>query len=175
MSAFCQWLLNEPGNTTPPSAIVLQGDPRVVNDQLVGSIAQYLNEYDDDAEGLWLSAGNELIKRITADPSSRRLLGMKDLASPDLAGSAQERMLTLAELARHGHLVFRAPGQGVRELNNSSLFHAGIGSLDQIQSPCHIIVDPTMMAIPCIPQMIADVFLEWASCNQRLEKRRIEA
>lgn len=175
MSTFCQWLLQDPGNSVPPSAIILQGDPSVVNDKLVESISQYLNEYDDDAQGMWLGAGNELLKRITADPSSRRLLKLPDCVSPDMAHSNQEFLRTLTTLTRRGHLVFRAPDNGEVLFDDPRLFHAGIGSRDQIERPCHIVVDPQMMAIPCIPQMVADVFLEWANCTQRLERQRIGA
>jgi len=170
MQTFCQWLLSDANGKLPPSAIVLQGDPSFVNDRLVGEISQYLNEYDDDADGPWLNASSELIQRIAADPSSRRLLGMADLTSPDEAKSPAEYLRTLNALTKRGHLVFRDPGEADHTIEHPRVFRAGVGGREQVKGRCHIIIDPSMMSAECVPQVIADVFLEWVHCDERHER-----
>ena len=167
MSAFCQWLLNEPDSKTPPSAIVLHGSPSRVNDSLVNEIAQYLNEYDDEADGLWLNATQELALKIARDPSSRRLLGMPDLSAQEEAETPQEFLQTLQSLIQRGHLVFKAPANDLDLPKSSRAFHAGVGAYHEITTRCHIIIDPEMVDLKCLPQIIADVFLEWAHCDER--------
>lgn len=167
MSLFCQWLLNEPEGNTPPTAIVLHGDPVHVNDTLINEISQYLNEYDDEADGLWLNATTELISKVATDPNSRRLLGMQDIADQDQANTPREFLSTLHTLIERGHLVFQAPGGGIGPIETSRAFHAGVGRCHDMTTRCHIIIDPEMVASKCVPQIIADVFLEWAHCDER--------
>ena len=76
LSTFHQWLLAEPTGPAPARTIILHGDFSVFSDRLIEEIATYLNEYDDDGAGRWLSATSELVRQISENPNLRQLLGL---------------------------------------------------------------------------------------------------
>ncbi len=161
MSIFCQWLLAESTGQIPACAIAIHGSTCEASDRIIHEIAQYLNEYDDEAEGLWLGATRELIGKITEDPSNRRLLGLPDLKDPSDAKSPEEISKTIRALSQKGHMIFRYPDQPVGELSPTHTFHAGVGNHSSVSAPCHIIIDPDLIPSKAIPHIIGDVFLEW--------------
>ena len=162
ISLFCQWLLAESTGQKPACTVVLHGDPATANDSLVIAITDYLNEYDDDADGLWLNATEELIHKITEDPSHLRLLGI----DPALSQPANATEAVLSALSKRGHMVCLSPAHvgASREFPNT--FHVGISS-KPIKERCHITLDPQLIQSECLPQIIGDVFLEWMNTNQR--------
>ncbi len=160
MSAFCQWLLAEP-SATPACAIVLHGEREDTLNPIIDGIAQYLNEYDGEADGFWLSATDELIQKAASDPGNRRLLGLEDLNDPDEAASKEQIKQAIRALGRKGHLVFRCPEEPGTDLTPGQAFHAGIGNHLSIKTPCHLTIDPALVSPGSIPHIIGDVFLEW--------------
>lgn len=172
MSVFCQWLLADTPTDAPACAIVLHGHKDDANNTLIENLAQYLNEYDEEADGLWLSATDELIRKASSDPSNRRLLGLPDLADPDDACRQEEIIKSLKALGKKGHLVFRCPQEPGTDLTPGRAFHAGIGNHLTIKTPCHICVDPALMPNASIPHIIGDVFLEWFLGSEPLPQDR---
>ena len=173
MSVFHQWLLAGPACNRPRSTIIVHiADGRHCG-QLIREIADYLNEYDADAEGRWLAATPDLVEKITRDPNHRRMLGLQENPSSDPEGSAIEHLNTLGVLGQRGHVVFRAPGVSDDSLHLSNAFHAGVGRAWEIPNKCHLILDPELMGRPCIAHVIGDVFLEWLHCED-LSSQSIE-
>ena len=161
MSVFCQWLLADTSGQIPACAIAIHGTASECSDKIIHEIAQYLNEYDDEADGLWLGATEELIAKVAEDPSNRRLLGLADLSDPRDAKSKIEISKAIKALSQKGHMIFRYPDELIDELTSSQTFHAGVGNHASVSAPCHITVDPDLIPSKAIPHIIGDVFLEW--------------
>lgn len=167
MSVFHQWLLADPASQTSACAIILHGDGALTDDHLIREITSYLNEYDDDGDGRWLPATEELVEKIASDHSHRRLLGMDENGLPGEDGSRTEFRKTLTALGQRGHVVFRSPEVPHQELELANTFHAGIGRGPAIPEKCHVILDPDLMDGKCLAHIIGDVFLEWLHCEMR--------
>ena len=165
LSVFHQWLLAEPASKASACAIILHGHDSQPFNRLILEIADYLNEYDDDGDGRWLPATEELVDKISQDANHRQLLGMEDQdGSTDPANEFQK---TLSALGQRGHVVFRSPGVPEDQLDLANTFHAGIGETGEIREKCHIILNPSLMDQKCIAHIIGDVFLEWLHCEMR--------
>jgi hypothetical protein len=167
MSVFHQWLLADPASQTSACAIVLHGDDTWTHDHLIREITDYLNEYDDDGDGRWLPASDELIAKISRDPNHRRLLGMDGCEIGGNNDSRDEFLKTLAALGQRGHVVLRSPGVSDEALQLANTFHAGIGSAGTVTGKCHVILNPDLMDHKCIAHIVGDVFLEWLHCEMR--------
>lgn len=167
MSVFHQWLLADPASQTSACAIILHGDKSFTDDHMIRDITDYLNEYDDDGDGRWLPATEELVLKISRDTSHRRLLGMEENGAPEPDDSRAEFRKTLTALGQRGHVVFHSPGVPDRDLSLANTFHAGVGSGPVIAEKCHVILDPDLMDPKCIAHIIGDVFLEWLHCETR--------
>jgi hypothetical protein len=168
MSVFHQWLLADPASQTSACAIILHGDDSWADVRLIREITDYLNEYDDDGDGRWLPATEELISKISRDPNHRRLLGME---CSELAGDEDpqaEFRKTLSALGQRGHVVLRSPGISDESLSLANTFHAGV-AIDSraIREKCHVILNPELMDRKCVAHVIGDVFLEWLHCETR--------
>ena len=161
MSVFHQWLLADPASKVSACAIIIHGDDARASSRLILDIAQYLNEYDDDGDGRWLPAGDDLVGKIARDANHRRLLGLAE----DGDSSPEECRKILSALGKRGHVVFHWPGVGDEQLGLTNTFHAGVGH--GIQDRCHIIVDPELMDTRCVARVIGDVFLEWLHSEVR--------
>jgi hypothetical protein len=159
MSMFHQWLLAEPASIPPACAIILHISDSRPCELLIQEITDYLNEYDDDAEGRWLPAPPELVEKVARDPSHRRLLGLGE--SPLEKPSVDEFLKTLTALGQRGRVVFRSPGVTDENLKLANAFHAGVGADGEISEVCHLILNPELMDQKCIAHVIGDVFLEW--------------
>lgn len=176
LSVFCQWLLAEPTSPVATCAITIHGDESAATDLLINEIAEYLNEYDEEADGLWLSATDELVEKVAEDPSNRRLLGLPDLAPGESSDQPEQFIAALEALSKKGHMVFRWPKHDWNSPSPSRTFHAGVGTCQSVQNRCHIIVDPELVARSSIAHIIGDVFLEWmlakSSSQQPLQSLR---
>lgn len=165
LSVFHQWLLAEPSSKTSACAIILHFDGQKSGGNLIPEVAAYLNEYDDDGDGRWLPATDELVSKISQDANHRQLLGMDEL--DENADATAEFHKTLSALGQRGHVVFRSRCVTVEELDLENTFHAGIGKPEDIKQPCHIILNPTLLDAKSIAPIIGDVFLEWLHCESR--------
>lgn len=159
MSVFHQWLLAEPPGIAPACAIILHIPDSRPCELLIQEISDYLNEYDDDGEGSWLPATPELVGKVSRDQNHRRLLGMSE--NPANQAEESELLKTLAALGQRGHVVLRAPSLPNEDLKLANTFHAGVGTVGEIQDECHLILNPELMDQKCIAHVIGDVFLEW--------------
>lgn len=159
MSVFHQWLLADPSSASPACAIILHIPGSRPCELLIQEISDYLNEYDDEAEGRWLPATPELVGKVARDPNHRRLLGMSE--NPTGPQDETELHKTLAALGQRGHVVFRAPGVPGEGIKLSNTFHAGVGAAGEIHDECHLIINPDLMDQKCVAHVIGDVFLEW--------------
>jgi len=162
-SAFHQWLLVEPATSASARAIVLHVDAFLPGTFLIQGIADYLNEYDDDADGTWLPATGELIAKVSADENSRQLLGIPENVHEGAAGQLQ----TLAALGKRGRVVFQSPAASPPDLGGMKSFRAGIGAAPNKFKDCHLVLNPDLIDQKSIAHIIGDVFLEWLHCDFR--------
>ncbi len=161
LSIFHQWLLAEPVGPASARAIILHGDSPAFTEHFIGEIADYLNEYDDDGAGHWLSATPGLVSQISDNPDLRRLLGMRE-DCPDCAPHSPCGIRkTLTALGQRGHVIFQSLIPPGKELDLPGAFHAGIGSTIKSAGKCHLVVNSDLMDRSSIAHIIGDVFLEW--------------
>jgi hypothetical protein len=161
MSVFHQWLLADPASKAPACAIILHGEGSWPCGRMIQEIAEYLNEYDDEVDGSWLPATNELVEKIARDPNHRSLLGMAEEFGDSDSDFRSEFLKTLTALGRRGHVVFSSPGVSDHELELINTFHAGIDKARKIKEPCHLILNPDLIEPKCLAYIVGDVFLEW--------------
>ena len=168
VSEFCQWLLQDNSPKARLTSIVLHGSPEVITDTLLEDISRYLNEYDDQANGCWLGTSRELLGAIAADSNLTRMMdlggccGCQGGCCSKAAPSDNQKQATILKaLAARGHLVLRSPGEDLDLPAQTRTFHAGIGNREDISHRCHITVNPDMIETGRLPQILADVYLEW--------------
>jgi hypothetical protein len=166
ISVFHQWLLADPASKASACAIILHCDDAFPYRRIIHDLAAYLNEYDDDGDGLWLPACPDLVQKIARDPNHRRLLGMHETLPQSGDCPQTEYRSTLAGLGQRGHVVFRSPATAA-DLHLANSFHAGIGCPRKIREKCHLFLDSELMEQKCIAHIIGDVFLEWFHCEMR--------
>lgn len=167
ISVFHQWLLADPTNQASACAIILHCDDSEPYSHLIQDIADYLNEYDDESDGLWLPATPDLVQKITRDPNHRRLLGMEDIAPDSISDPQAEYRHTLTGLGQRGHVVFRSPGPAAENPPLANTFHASVGRTPKIKEKCHLFLNSALIDQKCIAHIIGDVFLEWLHCEMR--------
>jgi hypothetical protein len=161
LSTFHQWLLAEPAGPVPARTIILHGDSTVFSDRLIEEIATYLNEYDDDGAGRWLSATSDLVLQISQNQDLRQLLGMTESCQSCPPESACGLRKTLTSLGQRGHVIFRSVAPPAKALDLPESFHAGIGNGLGPTRKCHLVLNPDLMDPGSIAHIIGDVFLEW--------------
>ncbi|MCX6876193.1 MAG: hypothetical protein NTW21_20660 [Verrucomicrobia bacterium] len=167
ISLFHQWLLAAAPASPVACSIVLHGTPVAISTRLASGIAAYLNEYDDDGDGRWLAVPPELVPLIADDPGHRHLLGLEDESEHYLPTSPFGIQRALAALAVRGHIVLDSPLASAATRGLKNVFHVGIGLPPDSLAECHIILNPGLFQIPCLPQIVGDVFLEWLNYQDR--------
>ena len=169
VSEFCQWLLQDNSPKARLTSIALHGNTETISDALVEEISRYLNEYDDEAVGCWLGVGDNLLKAIAADSNLTQLMDMGGCCGcqggccgKSDQSEEQKKATIIKALSSRGHLVFRAPSGPLNLPLQTQVFHAGIGGRDDVLKRCHITVNPEMIESGRLPQIVADVYLEWS-------------
>ena len=169
VSEFCQWLLQ---NNTPNArlgCIVLHSEAGLAVPTLVEEISRYLNEYDDEAGGCWLGVSSGLLEAIGTDPHLTQWMDLggccgcsRGCCSQADQSDEQKWASILKALGKRGRLVFHAPTVTPYLPAQARAFHVGIGRRNEIASRCHITLDPEMIETGRLPQIVADVYLEWS-------------
>lgn len=161
LSAFHHWLLDgKPDLLGHFRVIVLHGTAALP--EIAGTIAHYLNEYDDQADGHWLAPSAQLIDVIAADPAQRRLLGVDqpcDKCPP--TGPCGLRKV-IKGLALHGHVVLDSIHAASATETLEGIFQV---SLNGQHKNCHMHLNAERFDQRCLAPIIADVYLEWIRCN----------
>jgi hypothetical protein len=167
ITLFHQWLLAAAPESPVACAIVLHGTPATLSPRLSSGIVSYLNEYDDDGDGRWLAVQPDLVPLIADDPSHRHLLGLEDEAGPYQPTNPFGIQRALAALAARGHVVLDSPLASAATRGLKNVFHVGIGLPPDSLAECHIILNPGLLQVSCLPQIVGDVFLEWLNSQGR--------
>lgn len=157
LSEFHRWLLRDPEQApTSKRCIVLHGSKDWP--QLTRRVASYLNEFDDDAQGLWIGINEELLQLIANDPAQRRILGLEDCCAKCPPTGACGLRKVLKRCAEHGCVVMDSihSGQATKEL--AHVFHAAVG---EVLWPCHLRIEASLFLPRSIAPMVSDVFLDW--------------
>ena len=167
IALFHQWLLATAPESLVACSIVLHGTPPPLSQRLCAGIAAYLNEYDDAGDGRWLALQPDLVPLIAEDPRRRHLLGLEEEADQHRPSQPIGVQRTLAALAARGHVVLDSPLASAATRGLKNVFHVGIGLPPDSLSECHIILNPGLFQITCLPQIVGDVFLEWLNSQSR--------
>ena len=167
IALFHQWLLTAAPGSPAACSIVLHGTPPPLSPRLCAGIAAYLNEYDDAGDGRWLALQPDLVPMIVEDPRHRHLLGLEDEAEPSQPSQPFGIQRALAALAVRGHVVLDSPLASAATRGLKNVFHVGIGLPPDCLAECHIILNPGLFQITCLPQIVGDVFLEWLNAQGR--------
>jgi hypothetical protein len=161
ITSFKQWLRAAAPETATACSIVLHGTPAALGPRLAIGIAAYLNEYDDDGDGRWLAVPPDLVPLIADDPGHRHLLGLEDSTEHYLPTSPYGVQKALAAMAALGHVVLDSPLAAAATCRLKNVFHVGLGLPPDSLTECHIILNPALFHVSCLPQIVGDVFLEW--------------
>jgi len=167
IAQFHQWLLAAATASPTACSIVLHGTPPHLCPRLCSNIALYLNEYDDDGDGRWLALQPDLLPLIVEDSRHHHLLGIQEDVSSNRPSQPFGVQLALTALAARGHLVLDSPLAAAATRRLKNIFHVGIGLPPDGLTECHIILNAGLLHIPCLPQIVGDVFLEWLNAKDR--------
>lgn len=167
ISSFKHWLRAAARESGAACSIVLHGTPAALGPRLAAGIAAYLNEYDDDGDGRWLAVPPELVPLIAEDPSHLHLLGLDDHPEHALSTSPFGAQKALAAMAGLGHVVLDSPLAAAATCRMKNVFHVGLGLPPDGLAECHIILNPALFHVSCLPQIVGDVFLEWLNFEGR--------
>lgn len=156
LSEFHRWLYAE--RTPSPGAIVLHGTPRLPIG-LVARLEQHLNEFDEDARGLWQGFAPELVLELSGASNERRLLGLPDACDHDGCGTARACSKVCCALARRGFAVL----EGVQAIDACAdlepVFRVSLGAGEQ--DVFHLCLKPEWFNLRALPAIIGDTYLEW--------------
>ena len=172
ISSFNQWLLSDRRDNASSCAIVLHSVTDSPGPWLHQSLVEYLNEYDEAADGHWLAAESSLVQAIASDAGMRRQLNITE-PSPDRDGHCPQCLKsTLRALALRGHVVLDSPLAAAATHALPNTFHVAVGFPVDGLDDCHMVLNPDRFQPRCLPQIIGDTFLEWLNCRRRPEPLR---
>lgn len=161
LSAFHHWLLDgKPDLLGHLRVIVLHGASTLP--ELAGSIAHYLNEYDDQADGHWLAPSTDLIHAIAGDAAQRRLLGVDQPCEKCPPTGPCGLRKVIKGIALHGHVVLDSIHASSATQELDGIFHV---SLSGQHKDCHMQLNASRFQQRCLAPIIADVYLEWIRCS----------
>lgn len=152
---FHKWLTAGSESQATPCSILLHGEESPAKAVLIQQIAEYLNEYDDEGDGRWLAATDDLVQKISADAFLRQLVGLEY----DIAGGQAAFVKTFCALASRGHVVAFQPHAPDPDLAVPRTFDVGLGDLPA--EGCHMVLNPQKIAPAHLAPIIGDVFLQW--------------
>lgn len=155
VSDFHKWLTAESERKTNACSILIHDQESSVDPHLVRKIADYLNEYDEEGEGCWLAATDDLVAHISADPFLRQLVGMES----DMPSDGSAHTSTLSALASRGHVIARQPADLDWQVDAAHRFDVGLGEM--LPQQCHMVLNPDKIRADHLAPLISDVFLEW--------------
>lgn len=152
---FHAWLAAGSEGSSAPCSILIHGEESPAKAVLIRQIAEYLNEYDDEGDGRWLAATNDLIYRISEDAFLRQLVGLEY----DIASGRTAFAKTFCALASRGHVIAQPAATLDRTFGMAHTFDVGLGEMPL--ASCHMVLNPDKIAPAHLAPIIGDVFLEW--------------
>jgi len=167
IATFHHWLMAEPSEAMPASAIVLHGTDGRPAGQLAQAIARYLNEFDDESEGHWMAFEADLIRAIAANPGDRRMLGLHEGGNNGSAIGPVGLKEAIRALAQRGHAVLDTPLAAAATRDLPGAFHVALGLPADFLDDCHMILNPKRFGPRCLAPVIGDTFLEWSAVRQQ--------
>jgi hypothetical protein len=152
---FHKWLAAGSEGQSAPCSILIHGEETPAKAILIQQIAEYLNEYDDESDGRWLAATDDLVCRISGDAFLRQLVGLDF----DIASGRTAFAKTFSALASRGHVIAQSPPTLECDFGIAHTFDVGLGELPL--PSCHMVLNPEKIAPAHLAPIIGDVFLEW--------------
>jgi len=161
ITEFHHWLLDgKPDRFEHPHVIVLYGTENFPS--LARSLAHYLNEYDEGADGHWMDVQQSLVEIIAGDAAQRSLLGVDQSCGKCPPTGPCGMRKVIKALVQQGHVILDSPHAGAATEGIDGVFHV---SLTAFHKHCHIHLNAERFEGRCLAPVIADVYLEWFQCS----------
>jgi hypothetical protein len=160
---YADWLKHR--NSEVPLRSIVIGAKCSANLQRIGAqVANYLNEFDSEAEGHWRAFSADDLRHCAGDPTCRDLVlsGAPCELHPHSPDTDIERLARC--LARVGGAVVEGEF-ALDEANGiDKAFRVCLCSEDPLCfGPCHMWLNPGQFSRESLVSVIADSFLDWTS------------
>lgn len=154
---FAEWIKR--GETANPLRSIVIGSKCSANLQHIGlQVANYLNEFDSEAEGHWHAFTPEILQHCADDPTYRELL----LSDAGSTGSDLERVTS--RIVSAGGAVLEGQDSLDPNLDLSCAFRVCLCERQPTcLAPCHMWLAPHQFPRESLISIIADSFLDWNS------------
>ncbi|MEN9992213.1 MAG: hypothetical protein RLZZ224_1915 [Verrucomicrobiota bacterium] len=163
LANFHHWLLDgKPNALAYPQVMAVHGT--CAYPWLTTAIANYLNEYDDQANGHWICANADLIETIAGDAMQRRLLGVDQTCEKCPPTGPCGLRKVIKGMAQRGHVIIESIHATAATEGLEGVFHV---SLTKGLKDCHVYVHAERFDERCLAPIIADIYLEWFQCSFR--------
>jgi len=159
LADFHHWL---PAASLSFAPAILLDPTQGLPESLAESVAEHLNEFDENAEGRWIAFAPELIEAIRSNADQLALLGVDE----SLSGEA----LTLAvfqALARRGRVVLNGSLAAKAAESLASVFRAGMAGSPTDIGALHLLLNAERFHDCYLPGLIGDTYLEWQAAWRR--------
>ena len=156
---FHHWL---PAAKLPFAPAILLDPTQGLPETLAESVAEHLNEFDENSEGRWIAFAPELIEAIQSSAAQLALLGVDE----SLSGEA----LTCAvyeALARRGRVVLNGPLAAKAAESLATVFRAGMAGAPKDIGELHLLLNVERFHDCYFPGLIGDTYLEWQAAWSR--------
>lgn len=154
---FHNWLSAQANGQGKACSIIIHHGEAYSSEALIQKIADYLNEYDDEGDGRWLAATQDLVRRVSGDPFLRQLVGLEYEIPKNGASRSSTFDRTYSALAHRGRVI----GRQSEVFDRSSQQHFDVGVGNMSPGKCHMVLNPDKIHLDQMAPIISDVFLEW--------------
>lgn len=160
---FADWLKNRRAQL-PLRSIVIGAKCSADLHRISSQVANYLNEFDSDAEGHWHAFSADDLRQCAGDPACRDLIlaGAPTELHPVTSESDIDRIARC--LARIGGAVLEGQFTVGATDNPDAAFRVCLCAQDPLCfGPGHMWLNPTQFSRESLVSVIADSFLDWTS------------
>lgn len=156
---FAKWLKHR--SSELPLRSIIIGAKCAASLRNIGSqVANYLNEFDSQAEGHWRGFSAADLKSFAEDPACRDLILAENSGDPSESDLAR----ITRRLARVGGAVLEGPQSPDTTGSIDLAFRVCLCVEDPLCfGPCHMWLNPTAFTHESLVSIIADSFLDWTS------------
>lgn len=160
---FAEWL-KQRGSEQPLRSVVIGARCSTKLPRIGNQVANYLNEFDSEAEGHWHAFSAANLRHCAGDPACRDLILSSAPCElhPHTPGTDVDRIARC--LARVGGAVLEGefPPDATDPIESS--FRVCLCEEDPLCiGPCHMWLNPGQFSRESLVSIIADSFLDWTS------------
>jgi len=170
---FAEWLKHR--STEPPlRSIVIGAKCSAALPRIGAQVANYLNEFDSEAEGHWHAFSTDDLRHCAGDPACRELIlsGAPTELHPVTSDSDIDRIARC--LTRVGGAVLEGEFPVGADNNLDAAFRVCLCDQNPLCfGPCHMWLNPSEFSRESLVSIVADSFLDWTSRQSDVEIQQI--